>query len=267
MREGRREGSDLPAEYVDPWRLLGQDLRAVLASLRLRLWEMWRRNRSGELWRPAVWPATLAPLFWPVALALLLIALAVGLTGLGAFRAAPGPAAAPAVSGRASSPLDALPVAQSSSPENSSPESASPVIPSPEIPPTVMPSPVLPPPESGEGPPVQMPAPASGKEAPPPADPLRSALGETGEGSLLEVARAEPGRGLLVLTAAPAYGALPAAERRERARGWWRQGQELGYEQLEVRDGRGRLLVRSALVGGGLVLFEPAAAVADGDPA
>lgn len=257
MREGRREGSDLPAEYVDPWRLLGRDLQAVLASLRLRLWELWRRNRSGQLWRPAVWPATLAPLFWPVALALLLIALAAGMTGLGAFRAAPGPAAAPAVSGRASSPLDALPFAESSPPESSSPasfspESASPVIPSPEIPPTERPSPVLPPPESGAG---------------PPADPLRSALGETGEGSLLEAARAEPGRGLLVLSAAPAYGALPAAERRERALGWWRQGQEIGYEQLEVRDGRGRLLVRSALVGGGLVLFEPAAAVADGDPA
>jgi hypothetical protein len=102
---------------------------------------------------------------------------------------------------------------------------------------------------------------------PPPPDPLLSALGETGAGSLLQAASAEPARSLLVLTASAAYTALPLAERLEWAEGWWRQGQELGYERLEVQDGRGRLLARSALVGGGLVLFEPPAAGAGADPA
>jgi hypothetical protein len=70
-----------------------------------------------------------------------------------------------------------------------------------------------------------------------------------------------------VLTAAPSYAALAPAKRQERAEAWWRQGQELGYERLELRDGRGRLLARSALVGEGLVLFEPVTAAADADPA
>jgi hypothetical protein len=60
---------------------------------------------------------------------------------------------------------------------------------------------------------------------------------------------------------------LAPAKRQERAEAWWRQGQELGYEHLEVRDGRRRLLARSALVGGGLVLFEPEATGVGGDPA
>ncbi|MFN7898220.1 MAG: hypothetical protein ACK5N0_00950 [Synechococcaceae cyanobacterium] len=72
-------GRDLPALYVSPWRLLRQDLVAVLASLRLKLWEMGRRNASGELPRPGFWPNRLAAWFWPLLLTLgltLLLALA-----------------------------------------------------------------------------------------------------------------------------------------------------------------------------------------------
>jgi hypothetical protein len=232
MREGRGEGSDLPAEYVDPWRLLGRDLRAVVASLRLRLWELGRRNRSGELWRPPFWPARLAPLFWPTLLALLLITLAAGVAagGLairGSLTALAGP---PAVE----SPAVEAPAMEA---------------------PAVMEAP---------GPPIKALPPAA---APPPPDPLLSALGETGASSLLQAAKAEPARSLLVLTASAAYTALPLAERQGRTEAWWRQGQELGYERLEVRDGRDRLLARSALVGGGLVLFEPPTAGAGADPA
>jgi hypothetical protein len=248
MTEGRRDGSDLPAEYVDPWRLLGRDLRAVLASLRLRVWELGRRNRGGELWRPPFWPTSLAPLFWPLALALLLIAL---LAGVGALRGAPPAVEAsaretPAVVEAPGPPIEALPPGGNREDSPADPALESPVA-----------SPPLPPPAAE-------PAPAA---EPPPPDPLLSALGETGASSLLEAARAEPARSLLVLTATPAYSALPPAERQGRAEGWWRQGQELGYERLELRDGRGRLLARSALVGGGLLLFEPPTAAAGADPA
>lgn len=64
--------SGLPAPYEDPWRRLAADLRAVLASLRLRLWELWRRNGDGDLPTPRFWPARLASLFWPLLLAALL---------------------------------------------------------------------------------------------------------------------------------------------------------------------------------------------------
>jgi hypothetical protein len=254
MGESRGKGSDLPAVYVDPWRLLGRDLRAVLASLRLRLWELGRRNRGGELWRPPFWPASLAPLFWPLALALLLIALvAGGLAIRGVSPVGEGPAgveAPPAVEAPAREPpvvveapgppIEALP------PDGS--QGDSPADPAVELP-------------------VETPALAPPAAEPPPPDPLLSALGETGASPLLQAARSEPARRLLVLTAAPSYAALAPAKRQERAEAWWRQGQELGYEHLEVRDGRRRLLVRSALVGGGLVLFEPEATGVGGDPA
>ena len=65
--------SGLPAPYEDPWRRLAVDLRAVLASVGLRLRELWRRNGEGDLPLPSAWPASLAPLFWPLLLALILL--------------------------------------------------------------------------------------------------------------------------------------------------------------------------------------------------
>ncbi|HYP04143.1 MAG TPA: hypothetical protein VER57_06285, partial [Cyanobium sp.] len=61
-------GSDLPALYRNPWRLLARDLRAVAASLVLKARELWRRNGEGDLWRPPFWPMSLAALFWPALL-------------------------------------------------------------------------------------------------------------------------------------------------------------------------------------------------------
>lgn len=75
-------GRNLPAPYVSPWRLLRQDLRAVLASLRLKLHELWRRNAAGELPRPSFWPRRLAAWFLPLLLGVLL-ALALAVIGLG----------------------------------------------------------------------------------------------------------------------------------------------------------------------------------------
>ena len=87
----REPSRDLPAPYQDPWRRLADDLRAVAASLRLRIWELWRRNRQGELRVPGFWPAELAPLFWPGLLALALALLLI--LGLGLAPLLAGPAA------------------------------------------------------------------------------------------------------------------------------------------------------------------------------
>jgi hypothetical protein len=82
-----RAGQDLPAPYESPWGLLRRDLIAVIASLRLRLQELWRRNREGDLSVPGVWPAALAPLFWPSLLALgLALAVALPLAGVKALQ-------------------------------------------------------------------------------------------------------------------------------------------------------------------------------------
>ncbi len=75
-------GRNLPAPYVSPWRLLRQDLRAVLASLRLKLQELWRLNAAGELPRPGFWPRRRAAWFLPLLLGVLL-ALALVVIGLG----------------------------------------------------------------------------------------------------------------------------------------------------------------------------------------
>jgi hypothetical protein len=66
--EPERPGAPLPAPYQDPFSRLAEDLRAVVASLGLRLRELWRRNRQGDLARPRFWPRDLAPLYWPLLL-------------------------------------------------------------------------------------------------------------------------------------------------------------------------------------------------------
>ena len=109
-----------------------------------------------------------------------------------------------------------------------------------------------PPPEIDAPPPLP-PAPAP----PPPPPPLLGALAGTPGAELLRAARAEPARALLVLQVDGAFGRLPAPERAERAQAWWQRAQELGYERLELLGPGNGLLARSAVVGGGLVLYEP----------
>ena len=91
---------------------------------------------------------------------------------------------------------------------------------------------------------------------------FRSTLGA----SLLREARAEPARGLLVLRVDGTFARLTAAERTERVEGWWAQALALGYERMELLGPGQGLLARSAVVGGGLVLYGPPPAP-EGDPA
>jgi hypothetical protein len=239
VAEGRRAGSDLPAEYVDPWRLLRSDLRAVLASLRLRLRELWRRNREADLWRPGFWPEALAAWFWPLLLILLLFLtlLPIGL----ALRQPPTPA-----------PGRSLESGPSMAPPSTIPPpaivSAEPDAPQPE-PTQSRPSETF----TRESPAARPVPPVPPK---PRRDPLLMALEPDGTPLLLLKARPLPALALLQLTLAPEFACLPAGQRRQRALDWWVGARSLGYERLELRDRRDRLLARSALVGEGMVLFE-----------
>lgn len=239
MGSGRPPGTDLPAPYESPWRRLGRDLRDVLASLRLRLWELLRRNRQGDLWRPRPWPQALASLFWPLVLGGLLVVPLVAGVRLARHSAPPAPTAGlappPAAERSSSAPFAPEPL----SPEPLPPEPLAPV---PEAPATLVPPPTEPLPV---------------ESAPEVPAPLLLALADTPGAELLRDARAEPARALLVLQVGLAYGGLPAPERAERAQAWWQRAQELGYERLELLSPGNGLLARSAVVGGGLVLYEP----------
>lgn len=240
MGSGRPPGTDLPAPYESPWRRLGRDLRDVLASLRLRLWELLRRNRQGDLWRPRPWPEVLAPLFWPLVLGVLLVVPLAAAARLSGHPAPPAPPEPPAPTAALAPP----PAAERSSSGPLAPDllAPEPLAPEPEAPASLAPPPTEPlPVESLPGVPA----------------PLLLALADTPGAELLRDARAEPARALLVLQVDLAYGGLPAPERAERAQAWWQRAQELGYERLELLGPGNGLLARSAVVGGGLVLYEP----------
>lgn len=219
--------SDLPAPYANPWGRLAQALRAVLASLRLKLRELWRRNGEGDLSVPGFWPQGLAPLFWPLLLAALLALLLV-LTGQ-AWRGLTHRAERPG--GGPEAPL---------------------VAPPPPSPPA---SPMPPPP----APATALPAAGTDPE-PPPAlelDPLLALLADDDPQHLIASAHPEPAEGRLVLTMAPGYAGLAPASRGRWAERWQERTRGLGYERLELVDGQGRLLARGALVGSGMILLDP----------
>jgi hypothetical protein len=247
-------GSDLPAPWRNPWSLLGEDLRAVLAWQGLKLRELLRRNRQGDLWRPPFWPADRAALFWPAVTALLAVLL-IGMPLLLAPAAPEAPrTAAPAppdsLAAVPSPPAMDAPAPASASPA-SSPSFASP-LPSPaSAAPSATPAErvaaaIAEPPASLES----APAPASA-----PVDPLLSAL-DAGSASLLRAVEAQPARSWLTLEVEEAFGRLDPTQREQRLRVWQERGRSLGYEHLEVLDGSGRRLARSALVGSGMILLD-----------
>jgi hypothetical protein len=228
--------SPLPAPYRSPWLQLGRDLAALAAWLRLKLRELWRRNREGSLWRPPFWPLAGAALFWPLLLALLL---ALPLATLLAGRPGAEPSGSPTAAG----------------PRDRAPEPPVPVQEDREAPPPSTPAGSVTPDESLAkplGPPLP-PLPAE----PPPADPLLAAL-ERGEDSpLIAAVRPHPARALLELRLEEPYSALAALQRRERAERWLARSRDLGFEAVELRAGDGALLGRSALVGSGMILLDP----------
>jgi hypothetical protein len=243
-------GSNLPSSYVSPWWLLGQDLKAVAASLVLRARELWRRNGSGDLPRPAFWPRSWAVLFWPLvltgAMVLLLVIgrLVYGVTtrpGLPAplpvasevTTPAPGPVGARDGEGQAS-PAAAEPGAQQEDQPVDQPLGIVQELPQPASPP--------PPPELA-------------------LDPLLELL-RAGEGQpLIEAARPRPELGHLELDLDGAgFLALPPAQRQRQADLWQERAAELGYDGLDLVDGGSlgsgsRLLGRQARVGNGMILL------------
>jgi hypothetical protein len=225
--------SDLPAPYASPWGRLAQALRAVLASLRLKLRELWRRNGEGDLSVPGFWPQGLAPLFWPLLLAALLALL---LALAGQARRGLSQRAAPA--GGPMAPVEApAPAASVSAPAVSAPAVSSQA--------ASAPAPVAPPATATEPPPVLE------------LDPLLALLAEDDPEHLIASAHPEPAEGRLLLTMAPAYASLAPASRGRWAERWQERARGLGYERLELVDGKGRLLARGALVGSGMILLDP----------
>lgn len=239
--QNERAGGELPAPYQDPFSALGQDLRAVLATLRLRLQELWRRNRQGDLSVPGFWPQDLAPLFWPLLLAVGLAVLVAVPIGLGRMLPERSQPAAEQPQKLLTTPLpQARPAAE---PEPIPPaESAAELLAEPQAKPAPLPEPerqVEP-----EPPPLEL-------------DPLLALLSNDDPRHLIVSAHPEPAAGLLQLQIGEAFGLLPAADQRSEAERWLERSQALGYGRLELLDGSGRLLGRQAVVGSGMILLEP----------
>lgn len=247
--EVRSGGTDLPAPYRSPWRLLARDLRAVAASLVLKLREMWRRNASADLPRPRFWPAAAAPLFWP-----LVLVMALALPWLGWRLLAPSPLPPEAAAGQAvetgagDGPGPAL--EQETTPEREPAPAAG--APPPRQEPAGIPA---------EAPveiqaDVQAEAPLEAPQAPP-VDPLLERLEGNRQEALIASTASDPARGRLRLILTPAFSALERETRQRRAEGWRRLAEEIGYERLELIDEAGVLLGRTALVGSGMILLDP----------
>ena len=196
----------------------------MAADLRLRLQEIWRRNREGDLSVPGFWPQGLAPWFWPLILVLL----------LGLVVVLPGHFARSRVGDL---PGVVVPPVQSSerlSASASTPASA---------------SPAEPPAETVAEPPPALPV--------PPLDPLLELLLEPDAASQLLVSARPDGQALqLVLELSDRWSALPLAMRKQLAEDWQQRSSELGYEQLTLVDAADRLLGRSARVGVGMILYD-----------
>ena len=266
FKQGRGSSPDLPAPWQNPWGLLWRDLGAVLASLGLGLRELWRRNGEGSLWRPPFWPRGGAKLFWPLLVVALVVLLLLGGRSLMAARrpppitasakqGSPGPEAAkPPVSDGDSGAATSL--APSSPPEDSAGSPSAPQAMESEAPAAAPSEPNPGKTENGAGVPVE-PGPAPPPSAPlPPPDPLLKELAPDDPEGLIGATRANPGASRLDLLLADRFGNLPDNQRLALAGQWQRRAESLGYEDLRLLDGRGRLLARRALVGSGMILLE-----------
>ena len=216
---------NLPAPYVSPWKDLARNLRALWADLRLRVQELWRRNREGDLSVPGFWPSDLAPLFWPLLLAVslaLLVSAGVQLSGVRVSSGAT-PAEPAGDSAAEPAPIRELPV------------------------------PIPLPLEQPEAPVVieEPPAPAALE-----LDPLLDLfLDGSAPVGVLNAARPEPAENRLVLQLADAWWQLSDDQRTALAERWQQRSSGLGYSDLQLVNAQDRLLGRSAHVGVGMILF------------
>jgi hypothetical protein len=77
-------------------------------------------------------------------------------------------------------------------------------------------------------------------------------------GQLIVLAQADPETAMVRLQLTEGYGRLSQRRRQAQAERWWQRSLELGYEQLQLRDGLGRMLARQARVGSGMILLDAA---------
>ena len=261
----RLRSADLPATYQNPWGLLGQDLRAVVADLGLQLRALWRRNSAGELSVPGFWPRPLQALFWPLALALLL---AMPWIGWRLLSRGPGSAATPAPgSQRPLPPAEPLQPAPSQAPPGSrsrvSLEAGAPTVAELDVAPAMsaptLSAPTIAPPELSPPAGTMLPGEPAATAAPLALalDPLLQMLAEADPNHWIVSAHPEPALALLRLTLEPAFAELPAASRHQWVDRWCQKAQDLGYERFELVDEQQRPLGRKALVGSGMILLDP----------
>ncbi|MCT0226172.1 hypothetical protein [Synechococcus sp. CS-1328] len=264
----------LPAVYESPWRLLGRDLTALAASLRLLARELLRRNNSGDLPRPGPWPRDLAPLFWP-----LILAVALTLSGLLVWTlqhrpaATPTPAAqgvfdsTPLASGGDSSGTQAqqppIELNTNSQQRSATREQDSATIEAAKGTATASGTDQeLPQSEEIPGSADPQPTDTSTTDTPTRASQADNGYADDGEGLIdgpatwLELIE-QPELGAVILRLDASYGQLRSEQRQQLAERWWEHAQGQGFDRLELRDIHGRLLGHSARLGSGMILLDP----------
>jgi hypothetical protein len=212
------ESGSLPAPYANPWSSLAQDLRAVAADLRLRLQELWRRNREGDLSTPGFWPRDLAPLFWPLVLVLPALLLAAGVMQW--QRLHPEPPPPPQVEQITTTPLPEARLL----PEQPATEPAPEPAPEPEA-------------------------------ALPRLDPLLQFLAADDSDGLILAAEPQLSRNGVRLLVSDDWLDWPQARRQALAESWWERLEAEGFSALTIESSDQRLLARTARVGNGMILF------------
>jgi len=258
----------------------------VLASLRLRIQELWRRNWQGDLARPGFWPRDLAPLYWPLLLncgLILMILLPWQLARLlpqrpnlpaqvssstadslesGSTKSTDLAPGIPDAGTRAATAPTDYSKSDSSSSDSGAVSSGTSLTDtlSPEATKAGAEGAASPSPEAAA-------AQAAAAEAARAEEAASAAAAEAEMQLLAGFAQQDPGRliasaqadgdgVLLRLRMAEGYGRLSRQRRQAQAERWWQRSLELGYEQLQLRDGLGRLLARQARVGSGMILLD-----------
>ncbi|MEA5473866.1 hypothetical protein VB716_06485 [Synechococcus sp. CCY9201] len=264
----------LPVVYESPWRLLGRDLTALTASLRLLARELLRRNNSGDLPRPGPWPRDLAPLFWPLVLAVTLT-----LSGLLVWTLQRRPAASPTPA--AQGVIDSTPLASGAespgtqaqlppSERNTNSQQGSATLEQDSG--TIKTAKgtatasgmdqALPQSEDITGSADPQPTDTSTRDTPTTASQADSGYIADGDGLIegpatwLELIE-QPKLGSVILRLDAPYSLLRPEQRQQLAERWWERAQSQGFERLELRDIHGRLLGHSARLGSGMILLDP----------